>query len=488
MQKCGVLLPVFSLPGKRSVGTLGDGAYEFIDFLAEAGQSYWQILPLCPADSEGSPYRSDSAFACDSAFIDPYILACDGLLKESEIPPCEPSKRVSRRDDEQNGLLKKAFARFEKSPPKDYEDYKRAESYWLENYALFCALKESEGTADFTAWKNEYKFRDEKALKEYAKERCREIEFVRFVQYEFDRQWRALKEYAECRGIKIMGDMPMYVAPSSADVWGAPEIFSLDENLAPKLVAGVPPDAFTADGQLWGNPVYDWERLEESGYAWWLDRFRRASELYDVVRLDHFRGFESFYAVKAGAENARIGEWIKGGGEKFFDAVKKAYPKLEIIAEDLGVITDDVRALIAHTHFSNMKVLQFGLDGDERNEHNPARYGINSVAYTVTHDKDTCKGWYASLFSWQKREARKGTKKKLFESIADAMIRTLYESKAKWVIIPMQDFLGEGHESRINTPGTVGAHNWTYRLSSVPSLKIAKKMSESVKKLAQKPV
>ena len=486
MQKHGVLLPVFSLPGRRSVGTLGKGAYEFIDFLKEAGQDFWQILPLCPADPEGSPYRSDSAFACDPAFIDPYILAEEGLLKESEIPPCGRFKRVRRNEKEQNALLKRAFERFEQAPAFDFEEFVRTESYWLDDYALFVSLKQSEGSEDFTAWKKEYAFRDGKALSIYAEEHKRDIDFVKFVQYEFGKQWAALRAYAAKKGIKIIGDMPMYVAPSSADVWGVPEIFSLDESLAPKLVAGVPPDAFTADGQLWGNPVYDWEKLKASGYKWWLDRFRRASELCDVVRLDHFRGFESFYAVKAGAPNARVGEWIKGGGAEFFDVVNRRFPELEIIAEDLGVITDDVRELIARTGYPNMKVLQFGLDGDEKNEHNPVNYGENCVAYTGTHDNDTCKGWYASLFSWQKRAARKGTGKRLFESISAAMIRTLYESRAKCVIVPIQDFLGEGHAARVNTPGTVGAYNWSYRLGAAPSGNIAKKMRSMAEKAAQK--
>ena len=476
MKKCGVLMPIFSLPGKCDMGTFGEGAYAFVDFLAEAGQDFWQILPLLKADYSGSPYQSDSAFAIDPLYIDPYMLAKEYSLELSDIPTYTGSPRVVRRDGEWERILRKAYASSKQNPEDGFSEFAKKSSYWLDDYALFCALGESEGTYDFTLWKDEYAYRNGKALEKYEADNAEKIEFIKFVQYIANGQWTRLKSYAAQKSIRIIGDLPMYVSHASADVWAHRDMFMLDESGRPTLVAGVPPDAFTEDGQLWGNPVYDWQALEKAGYSWWLDRFRRTAELCDVVRLDHFRGFESFYAVKAGATNARKGEWLEGGGEKFFDRVNERFPSLEMIAEDLGVVTDKVRALIAHVGYPNMKVLQFGLDGNKENEHLFVNYSENCIAYTGTHDNDTMLGWYDSLSHKGRRMARRLLRKGLFENVPSVAISRLLESRAKYVVIPMQDWLSLGGEARINLPGSVGAFNWSYRLMSVPDVKLARRM------------
>ena len=472
MKKYGVLLPVFSLPGKGGIGRFGD-AYPFIDFLAEAGQDFWQILPLLKADYSGSPYQSDSAFAIDPMYIDPYLLIADGYLMPEEVLDTSREKRAERKQTE---MLKTAYSRFKTSPPEDYADFLSESGFWLDDYALFSVIAESEGTPDFTKWKDTLSRRESAALDRYRKEHADSMDFIKFVQYEADRQWQGVRAYAAKKGIKIIGDLPMYVSHASADVWANREIFMLDEDGRPTLVAGVPPDAFTEDGQLWGNPVYNIPEMRKSGYAWQMLRFKRTARLCDVVRLDHFRGYESFYAVKAGSPNARKGEWLEGLGAEFFDLIAAKFPSLEIIAEDLGIVTDAVRELIKHTGYPNMKVLQFGLDGDLENDHLPKNYSENCVAYTGTHDNDTCVGWYKSLSLKEKRAVKRLVKKRLTENISDAMIRALIESKAKYVIVPMQDWLREGHASRINLPGSVGSHNWTYRLSAIPDRKTASRM------------
>lgn len=303
-----------------------------------------------------------------------------------------------------------------------------------------------------------------------------ELGFYKFLQYEFSLQYESLKTYANGKGIKIIGDMPIYVAHDSADVWANPEAFMLDENGREKLLAGCPPDAFSEDGQLWGNPVYDWAALKKTGYAWWLKRFRRAAALYDCLRLDHFRGFESFYAVKSGSVNARKGEWLKGPGTELFDKVSGLFPGLEMIAEDLGFITDKAREFVKKTGYPNMKVLQFGFGGGGDNEHLPRNYGENCVAYTGTHDNDTLKGWYDALSLREKIKVRRLIKARMFESIGAAAVRALYKSKASTVILPLADVLGCNAEYRINAPGTVDGKNWSVRFASLPSDKDAERL------------
>ncbi len=479
MEKCGILLPLFSVPGKGGIGTVGENAKRFIDFLAESGQDFWQILPLQTADYGGSPYASESAFACDVCYIDFDLLVKDGLLFSAETAAFyekhSNNERAVRDESGRKELLKKAFCRFEKD--EQYRDFVKSQSYWLRDYALFVALKESHGGKSWADFETKYRLRDEKALNEFEKKNAESIEFVYFTQYLFFRQWRELIDYAHARGIKIIGDIPIYVSYDSADVWSHSELFMLDENKKPTVVAGCPPDDFNEDGQLWGNPVYDFDALKERGYDWWLDRFKRASKLYDIIRLDHFRGFESFYAVPADRSDARQGQWLKGCGREMFDVVERRFPDLEFIAEDLGFVTDGVRKLIKDTGFKNMKVLQFGLCDNSDSEHLPANFDTECVAYTGTHDNDTSRGWYESLTAKQRRLCRSRLKKKPLEKISHAMVRAVLNSRAKYVVIPLCDYLDENSSARINTPGVVSGRNWSYRLKAIPSGKIAEKMA-----------
>ncbi len=477
MDKCGILLPLFSLAGRGGIGTAGDGAKRFLEFLSAAGQDFWQILPLQTADYGGSPYASESAFACDICYIDFDLLVRDGLLDRADVEAfyaeCK-SDRVERFKDERTALLKKAFCKFEKG--KEFENFVEERRNWLRDYALFVALKELHGGKCWVDFDEKYRLRDEKALKEFAEKNAEKLEFVYFGQYLFFRQWRELLDYAHSLNVKIIGDIPIYVSYDSADVWSHGELFMLGKDSRPTLEAGCPPDDFNEDGQLWGNPVYEWTALKNSGYRWWSERFNRAAELYDVVRLDHFRGFESFYAVEAGRADAKEGKWLKGCGRELFDIAKKEFPESEFIAEDLGFVTDGVRRLIEDTGFKNMKVLQFGLCDDADSEHLPKNFGSNCVAYTGTHDNDTARGWYESLSFEKKRLCRKRLKKRPFEKISRAMIRVLYASRAKYVVIPLYDFLNETSAARINTPGLVGKENWSYRLKELPGRELASKI------------
>ena len=463
MKKTGILLPIFSLPSQYGIGTFGKSAYEFVDFLAKTRQSYWQILPLNPTGFGDSPYQSPSAFAGNPYFIDPELLVRDGYLDEKDLESL--TKSGEKIDygiiyNERFPLLRRAFSRFSKNVPEDFFLFLKREAYWLENYALFMALKNANGGRAFHEWQyDEIHKTNIEALKEQHSE---EIDFWYFLQYLFDKQWKSLKLYANTRGIEIIGDIPIYVSLDSADVYGAPENFLLDKDLKPTMVAGVPPDDFSKEGQLWGNPLYDWDKMRESGYSWWCQRVKRASELYDKIRIDHFLGFSNYFAIPAGASSALEGTIKKGVGYSIFIRIREEVPRASIIAEDLGMLQEGVPELLAATGFPGMKVMQFSLGGKD-NPHAPENHVENCVVYTGTHDNPTSLGFYKSLTEWEKRKLR-ARLPKTSRNTLDRFIDYALSTLAKTVIIPIQDYLGLGNEARINAPSTdVG--NWCWIMS-----------------------
>ncbi|MBQ7333076.1 MAG: 4-alpha-glucanotransferase [Clostridia bacterium] len=460
MKKTGILLPIFSLPSEYGIGTFGKSAYEFVDFLAEAHQSYWQILPLNPTGFGDSPYQSPSAFAGNPYFIDPEFLVRDAYLKKEDLNSL--TKTRDKIDygiiyNERFPLLRKAFLSFRENVPEDFFVFLKRESYWLENFALFMALKHANGGREFHLWSfDEIHKTDLNALKE---KHADEIDFNYFLQYLFDKQWKALKAYANGKGVKIIGDIPIYVSLDSADVFGAPENFLLDKDLKPTLVAGVPPDDFSKDGQLWGNPLYDWDKMRENGYAWWCSRVKRASELYDKIRIDHFLGFSNYFAIPAGEESALSGHIRKGVGYSLFIRIREEVPGASIIAEDLGMLQDGVPELLSATGFPGMKVMQFSLGGKD-NPHAPENHVENCVVYTGTHDNPTSLGFYKSLSDREKRKLR-ARLPKTSRNTLDRFIDYALSTPAETVIIPIQDYLGLGNEARINAPST-DTGNWCW--------------------------
>ncbi len=484
MKKTGILLPIFSLPSEYGIGTFGKSAYEFVDFLAKAHQSYWQILPLNPTSYGDSPYQSPSAFAGNPYFIDPELLVQDGYLGAEDLASL--TKTGEKIDygiiyNERFPLLRRAFLKFSENVPEDFFAFFKREEYWLENYALFMALKTANGGKAFHEWHfDEIHKTDIEALKEKHSE---EMNFHYFLQYIFDKQWKSLKAYANSRGIEIIGDIPIYVSLDSADVYGAPENFLLDKDLKPTLVAGVPPDDFSKEGQLWGNPLYDWDKMREDGYSWWCKRVKRASELYDKIRIDHFLGFSNYFAIPAGASSALEGTIKKGVGYSIFIRIREEVPRASIIAEDLGMLQDGVPELLAATGFPGMKVMQFSLGG-KNNPHAPENHVENCVVYTGTHDNPTSLGFYKSLTEWEKRKLRKRLPKTSRNTL-DRFIDYALSTPAKTVIIPIQDYLGLGNEARINAPST-DEGNWCFIMPKwYNSEKVCEKIIAHTKKFNQ---
>ena len=478
MRKSGILLAISSLPGKYGIGGFGKEAYDFVDFLAASGQHYWQILPLGPTSYGDSPYQSFSTFAGNPYFIDLNELIDQGLLKKAE---CDHTKLKTSDNyidygllyEKRYPLLKKAYGRLTPERRQKVEKFVKKNNDWLPDYALFMALKDAHGGDSFMKWEDDLRQRDSDAIKAAGVEYEDEIGFYEWLQYEFYREWKRLKKYANKKGIEIIGDIPIYVAEDSSDVWSHPELFQMDEDGRPIAVAGCPPDAFSADGQLWGNPLYDWKYHKDTGYEWWIRRMKSCMKLYDVIRIDHFRGFDEYYSIPAGADTAKGGRWKKGPGKALFKAIKKELGKTPIIAEDLGFITDTVRKLVKDTGFPNMKVLEFAFDGrdsgsssDKTNDYLPFNYDKNCVVYTGTHDNETARGWLSSIQKAEYNELMDymdcHSKKK--DVIARKLVRTALASTADMCIIPMQDWLGLGNEARINTPSTLG-ENWKWRMS-----------------------
>ena len=470
-RSAGILLPISSLTSKYGIGCFDKKAYEFVDYLKEAGQSYWQILPLGPTSYGDSPYQSFSTFAGNPYYIDLNELVLNGLLTKEE---CE---QVGFKDNDdidygllyskRYALLKKAFERSEITIDADFIRF-CDKNKWLDEYALFMALKDYFGGVSWDKWEKNLRLRKDFTLNEYRSKLSDEINFYKFLQYMFFAQWNKLKKYANEKGIKIIGDIPIYVAADSADVWAEPELFQLDKDGKPKAVAGCPPDGFAADGQLWGNPLYDWDYHKETGFEWWISRLSHCFKLYDVVRIDHFRGFDEYYSIPYGDKNAKNGYWEKGPGMELFTAVEKALGKREVIAEDLGFMTDSVRQLVKNSGFPNMKVLEFAFDSRDtgsRNDYLPHNYNENCVAYTGTHDNQTIASWFDTITEAEREMAREYLCDGFTptEKLNKAFISLIMRSKARLCIIPMQDWLGLDDKSRINVPSTVGK-NWRWRL------------------------
>lgn len=467
MRSSGILLPLSSLPSPHGIGCAGREAYAFVDFLKAAGQRYWQILPLGPTGYGDSPYQSFSAFAGSPYYIDLDDLAGRGLLTEAEIDTADFGSDPVRVDygllfQNRFGLLKKAVARMDPQDPA-LAAFFQENADWLEDYALFMALKEERGQVSFQRWPAALRLRQPRALAAARRRLADEVFFWKTAQYLFFDQWRKLKAYANRKGIRIIGDLPIYVSPDSADLWANGPLFQLDARGRPSEVAGVPPDAFSDEGQLWGNPLYDWKAHKKQGYAWWLRRLAIASELYDLIRIDHFRGFESYYAIPAGAKNAVHGRWRKGPGLAFVAAIREQLPQLGIIAEDLGLLTPAVRRLLAASGFPGMKVLQFAFDPSGKSDYLPFRYPRNTVVYTGTHDNTTTEDWQQSANPREVAFARQYLDVPQGKSLTPALIRAALGSVADTCIIPMQDYLALGAAARINTPGTLGG-NWTWRM------------------------
>lgn len=465
----GVLLPIFSLPGRYGIGGFGEEAFRFADFLSESGQSYWQILPLGPTGYGDSPYQSFSTFAGNPYFIDLPTLIREGLLTEEECEEAgleegaeeregekedrsgelsEPERRISyeRQYRFRYPLLRKAYARFQRglcgeesweAERESYQEFLQEEELWLPDYAAFMA-KKSGDSEDF---------------------HC-------FLQYEFRKQWRRLKRYVNERGIELIGDIPIYVSQDSSDLLSDPKLFQLSPEGEPLRVAGCPPDSFAADGQLWGNPLYDWEYHRKSGYRWWIERMRHCFSLYDIVRVDHFRGFDEYFSIPSGDKDARGGRWEKGPGIELFRALKEALGEKRIIAEDLGYVTDSVRKLVRDTGFPGMKVLEFAFDSREEADYSPDGWPENSVGYTGTHDNQVLKAWFTEISEEDRQMAAEALHTALSElessNYVDRFIELSMQTKANTVIIPLQDYLRFGAESRINKPSTLGG-NWSFR-------------------------
>lgn len=468
MRKSGILMHISSLPSQYGIGKMGKSAYDFVDYLVSAGVKCWQILPLSPTSYGDSPYQSFSVYAGNPYFIDFETLKREGLIKKSdyeEIKWQDNERQVNYSLIYENcfKVLRQAYKTYRRDISKRYHDFVEKNKSWLDDYALFMALKFKNGGKPWYEWDKKLAARDKDALEKAADELSKETEFFKFIQYKFFRQWANLKKYANDKGIEIIGDMPIYVSYDSVEAWATPELFQFDKNKKPKAVAGCPPDDFAATGQLWGNPLYDWEYHKKTGYKWWIERLKFSASVYDIVRIDHFRGFESYYSIPYGNKTAEKGEWKKGPGAELFKTAEKELGKLNIIAEDLGFITDDVRQMLDAVGYPGMKVLQFAFGEGGESEHLPHNFTTsNCIAYTGTHDNDTLKGWIASQSSDTIKYcmAYINTKKK--KDIPKGIIRAAWGSVAEIAVAQMQDFLNSDPSCRMNTPSTLGC-NWQFR-------------------------
>lgn len=468
MRKSGVLLHISSLPSPWGIGSLGIEAKKFIDFLAASGQRCWQVLPVSPTGFGDSPYQSYSSYAGNPYFIDLDTLCEWGLLERSEYCDINWGNDSERVDfgllyEIRFKVLRKAAKRLLKAENAEYESFCRSSAFWLDDYALFMALKDSHGGISWSAWARPLRFREDAALWEASKELSCDIEFYKAIQFFFFRQWGELKKYAADKGISIIGDLPIYVAPDSVEVWANPRLFMLDDDLMPTGIAGCPPDCYTATGQLWGNPLYNWDEMKKDGYSWWINRIRHQFELYDVLRIDHFRGFDEFYSISYGSKTAEYGVWRKGPGMELFNAVKSALGEKQIIAEDLGFLNDSVRKLLSDSGFPGMKVIQFAFESLEDSDYLPHNYPLNCVAYTSTHDNNTILGWINSAPEAEVKRACEYLRVREGESIAKAAISALWGSVAELSITPMQDLLELNADARMNTPSTT-CGNWQWRM------------------------
>ena len=467
MRKNGILMPIFSLPSPYGIGTLGDAAKEFIDFLHKGAQSLWQILPIGTTTVGDSPYQSFSSFAGNPYFIDLETLINEGLLTEQEVKSFDFGSDIEKIDyqklyNTRYKVLRLAFNRFKEND--DYTAFINKNAYWLDDYSLFMALKTANDGAPWYEWDVALKKRDATTIAKAKNDLRDDISFHKFLQFVFNRQWVEIKDYANQKDIQIIGDIPIYVALDSADVWSNPNQFLLDDNYTPRDVAGVPPDAFSDDGQVWGNPLYNWNYMKKTGYTWWKNYLGYALKRFDTVRIDHFRGFESFFTIPFGDTDAKGGKWAKGPDVDLFNAFKSEFGEhLPIIAEDLGVITPAVRKMLSHTKFPGMKVLQFAFSGNSDNSYLPHNITKNSVVYTGTHDNDTIMGWLATCDAATAKQAKDYFNHQSDNGFNWAMIKAAMGSVADTCIIPMADLLGLDSSGRINTPSTLGG-NWCWRI------------------------
>ena len=479
----GILLHISSLPSPYGIGTMGRAAYDFAGFLREAGQTYWQLLPLGPTSYGDSPYQSFSTFAGNPYFIDLELLAEDGLLDRGALEAADWGSNPRYVDyakiyEARFPLLRQAFQAGYPQDRKAVEAFRR-ENRWLDNYALYMAVKAHFGMRSWLEWPDEdIRLRRPAAVARYSRELREDVDFYTYLQFLFFRQWNALRDYIHSQGLQIIGDLPIYVAMDSADVWAEPEYFQLGEGNVPTEVSGVPPDYFTADGQLWGNPLYDYDRMARDGFAWWIRRLEGAGRLFDVIRIDHFRGLESYWAVPYGEKTAKVGRWRKGPGMDLVGTLTERFPHLEIIAEDLGYLTPEVHQLLADSGLPGMKVLEFAFDAREPSNYLPHLYDRHCVCYVGTHDNETVVQWRDQTARADLTFARKYLGLSEAEGFHWGMIRGGMSSVADTFVVQMQDCLGLGAEARMNTPGTLGG-NWQWRLlpgEATPAL--AKKLRQ----------
>lgn len=468
MRAGGILLPVSSIPSKYGIGTFSKEAYEFVDFLKKAGQTYWQILPLGPTGYGDSPYQSFSTFAGNPYYIDLEQLIADGLLTKKVCEKYNVGNNEAYVDYEKIyhsrfKILYQAFTNSKIEEKTEFKEFVKKNEAWLPDYALYMAVKDSLAGISWSKWPEDIKTRKTTALKKYREQLKEQVLFYEFQQFLFRKQWMKLKNYANEKGIQIVGDIPIYVAFDSADTWSNPSLFQLDETCTPIAVAGCPPDAFSATGQLWGNPLYRWGVHKETGYEWWMQRIAHCYELYDVVRIDHFRGFDEYYAIPYGDPTAEHGQWEKGPGYDLFKVMKEKLGNKAVIAEDLGFLTPSVIKLVKKTGYPGMKILQFAFDSREESDYLPHNYTPNSVVYTGTHDNDTTLGWLAAMNRKDRSFAKRYLGIRSNKDIQWEFIRAALASVSDTAIIPMQDYLGLGSEARINTPSTLG-NNWKWRM------------------------
>ncbi|MBR2718357.1 MAG: 4-alpha-glucanotransferase [Clostridia bacterium] len=473
-RNAGILLPISSLPSKYGIGCFSQCAYDFVDWLHDAGQTYWQILPICPTSYGDSPYQSFSTYAGNPYFISLEALIEEGVLTQEECDAADFGSNPADVDyaalcNNRYPLLRKAYERSDISKNPDYQAFLAENHWWLNDYALFMALKNFFCGQSWSTWPEDIRLRWDFALDHYRRVLYFDIEFQMYLQFKFFQQYRALKKYANSRGIKIVGDIPIYVAMDSADTWANPQLFQLDETNTPTAVAGCPPDGFAATGQLWGNPLYRWDYHKETGFQWWTTRLWYCYQLYDVTRIDHFRGFDEYYAIPYGEPTAVNGKWMPGPGMDLFNALEENLGKHEVIAEDLGYMTDTVRELVKDSGFPNMKVLEFAFDARDTgsaSDYLPHNYSENCVAYTGTHDNETLVSWLDNISRAEVKMVRSylcdhhTPKKQLYKSLIALVLR----SPAKDCIIPAQDYLGLDNSARMNFPSTIGT-NWRWRLT-----------------------
>ena len=474
MRKSGILMAVSSLPSKYGIGSFSKEAYEWVDFLAKAGQKFWQILPLGPTGYGDSPYQSFSTFAGNPYYIDLEALIEQGLLSVEDCDKEDLGQNAQYVDYEKIyygkfRLLRKAYenALADKEHPlennKEFVRFCKEEKSWLDDYALFMALKDENDGKSFLEWENALRTRKKTELAKAKNRLKKETDFYRFLQFHFMIQWLKLKEYANESGVEIIGDIPIYVALDSSDTWAHPELFQLDNNGLPTGVAGCPPDYFSKTGQLWGNPLYNWDYHKKTGFKWWMERLGNCFRLYDMVRIDHFRGFDAYYNIPYGDKTAEFGHWEDGPGYDLFKEMSEVLGDKPVIAEDLGLLTDSVIRLVERCGYPGMKILEFAFDSNEDNDYLPHNYQKNCVVYTGTHDNDTVLGWYPTLKRKDRKFLRDYLGIKRTGNLNWELIRLGMSSVAETCIIPIQDVIGLGSEGRMNTPSTLG-YNWQWRL------------------------